>query len=307
MRQCRVISSKLCSQIVEDLFRFACAGDDSESPISDLLLAGEPFVGPGKKDGSGQPALHHAVHMPAEHFRLLIFRVANRVHAEFTQDERPVFREILQAQQIAFEISLVVQVNVEAAEIAVLRQKKLRRRIARIREKHIRIGLAADSNQLLDEFRHTPHAQPAHHRAGNLVADEIPEDRWMPAIRGHRLFHHRDDLFPRLPAQELDMFRPGQRDENAHARRRATIQEPERRDVIDPDDVQSRFPHLREVALHLCGRAEVMPFRVRSEGPVGYALNEEFLVAFEKKFCDRANRGRGSKAHSGSLIVQAAR
>ena len=129
----------------------------------------------------------------------------------------------------------------------------------------------------------------------------------MTAIRGHRRSNHRDDLMPRLPAQELDMFRPGQRDENAHSRRRATIQEPERRDVIDPDDVQSDFAHLREIALHLIARAEVMPFRVRFERPVGDALDEKFSVAFEEKFRDRANRARGSKAHSGSLIVQAAR
>jgi hypothetical protein len=103
------------------------------------------------------------------------------------------------------------------------------------------------------------------------------------------------------------MFRPGQRDQNAHFRGRAAIQEPERRDVIDPDDIQSCFPHLHKIALDLIARAEVMPFRVRFERPVGDALHEEFSIAFEEKFRDRANRARGSGTHSGSLIVQAMR
>lgn len=102
------------------------------------------------------------------------------------------------------------------------------------------------------------------------------------------------------------MFRPRQRDENAYSRRGTTIQKPERRDVIDPNDVQSCFPHLREIAFHLITRAEVMPFRVRFKWPVGDAFNEEFSVAFEEKFRDSANRARGSGAHSGSSIVQAA-
>ena len=58
--------------------------------------------------------------------------------------------------------------------------------------------------------------------------------------------------------------------------------------------------HLREVAFHLSRRAEIMPFRVRFERAVGDALDEELAVAFEEEFGDRADRARGSGAHSGS-------
>ena len=51
----------------------AIARDESKRPIGDFLLAGVPFVGPGKKDGAGESAFHHAVDMPAEHFGLLVF------------------------------------------------------------------------------------------------------------------------------------------------------------------------------------------------------------------------------------------
>ena len=49
-----------------------------------------------KKMVPATPHSHHAFEMPAEHFGLLLFRMANRVHAEFAEDERLVFREILQ-------------------------------------------------------------------------------------------------------------------------------------------------------------------------------------------------------------------
>ena len=112
--------------------------------------------------------------------------MADRIHAEFAQHERPIFREILQAKQVALEVALVVQVNVEAEEIDVLRKEKFRRRITRVGKENVRIGLAPDANEVLDEFRHAPHAEPAHHRARDFVADEITEDRRMTGMFGDR-------------------------------------------------------------------------------------------------------------------------
>src|SRR5436190_3937269 len=307
MGQRRVVSSELVAQSEERFLRLARPRHESESPIGDLLFSGEPFVGPGKKDGSSQAAFHDAIDMPAEHLGLLLLGMAYRVHAEFTQDEGPILGEILQAKEVALEVPLVVKINVKAGEIAVLRKEEFRRRIARVGKKHVWIDLAPDSNQLLDELRHPFYAKPADHRARDLVAHEITEDRGMTAIHRDLRSNHLDDLAARLAAQKLDMFGPGQRNEDTHSCGGAAIQKPNRRDVINPDDVEPCFPHLREIALHLGARAEVMAFRVRLERPVGNALDEKFPVVFEEKFRDRANRARRSSAHSGSLIVQAAR
>ena len=81
--------------------------------------------------------------MPAEHFGLFLFAMADRVHPEFAQHERLFFREILQAEQVTFEVALVVQVNVEAVEIDVLREEIFRRRITRVGKENVRIGLRA--------------------------------------------------------------------------------------------------------------------------------------------------------------------
>ena len=76
----------------ECLLWFALAGDESECPIGNFLLAGEPFVGPREEDGSCKAAPHYAFGMPAEHLRLFVFTVADRIHSELAQYQRLVFR-----------------------------------------------------------------------------------------------------------------------------------------------------------------------------------------------------------------------
>src|SRR5205807_2413897 len=100
MRQGGVVLAELVPQEKERLLWFALARDQTERPISDLLSAGEPFIGPSKEDRPGQPAFHDAVDVPAEDVGLLVLRVADGVHAEFAEDERAIFGEILQAQEV---------------------------------------------------------------------------------------------------------------------------------------------------------------------------------------------------------------
>src|SRR5215831_7397238 len=98
MRRRQIVSSELFLNRVERLLRLALARDDAERPVGNLLAAGEPFVRPGEKNRSGKTAFHHAVDVPAKHFRLLLLRMPDRVHAEFAQDKRMLASEILQPQ-----------------------------------------------------------------------------------------------------------------------------------------------------------------------------------------------------------------
>ena len=109
-----------------------------------------------------------------------------------------------------------------------------------------------------------------------------------------------------LPTKKLHMFGPGQSDQNAHARRRATIQKPARRHVIDANDVDPEFAHLREVTARLLVRAEVMAFRIRFERPVGDALDEKFPVAFEEELGERTDADGRSLTHEELFLVQRA-
>src|SRR4030095_3077240 len=98
------------------------ASHQSECPIRNFLLAGVPFVGPGKENRTGESAFDHAVDMPAQHVRLLVLSVPDRLHPKFAKDKRTLLGEILQSEEITLEVALLVQVNIEAKEIDVLRQ-----------------------------------------------------------------------------------------------------------------------------------------------------------------------------------------
>src|SRR5215475_15980624 len=123
MRRSRIVSTELFLNRIERLLRLAVARDDTESPVRNLLPARKPFVRPGKENRSGQTAFHHAIDVPAEHFGLLLLRMPDRIHAKFTEDERMLAGEILQPQQIPFEIALVVKINVETGKIGILRKQ----------------------------------------------------------------------------------------------------------------------------------------------------------------------------------------
>src|SRR6516164_5440609 len=168
------------------LFWLALARDDAERPIRNFLAAREPFVRPGEKNRSSQTAFHHAVDVPAKHFGLLLLRVPDRVYPEFTEDERMLAGEILQPQQIALEVALVVKINIETGKIGVLRKQIFGGRIRRVRKERVRIDPTSDLYQFLDELDHSARAEPTRHRAGDFVADQVTKDRRMAGVRLNR-------------------------------------------------------------------------------------------------------------------------
>ena len=95
MRQSRVVLAEFVPKEKEGLLWFARARDQPERPVGDLLPAGEPFVSPGKENGAGQTAFHHAIDMPAKHFGLLVLGMSDGIHTEFTENERMLASEIL--------------------------------------------------------------------------------------------------------------------------------------------------------------------------------------------------------------------
>src|SRR5207237_8383986 len=121
-----------------------------------FVTAGKPFVRPGKQNRPGQPTFCDAFHVPAEHFGLFVLRMTNRVHSKLAKNERTFASQILQTQKIAFEIALIVEINVEAKEIDILRQQIFRGRISRVRKKNIGIRRAPDSNEMHDELDKPP-------------------------------------------------------------------------------------------------------------------------------------------------------
>ena len=69
MRKHGVVLPELFAQGMKRFFWLPIARDKSECPISDLLFAGVPFVGPGKENGASESTFDHAIDMPARAFR----------------------------------------------------------------------------------------------------------------------------------------------------------------------------------------------------------------------------------------------
>src|ERR1044072_2417474 len=92
------------------------------------------------------------------------------VHAELPQNERMLTREILQTQQVTFEVTLIVKVNVKTAKIGILRQQILGGRVSGVRKKRLRIDRTTYPDQLLNEFDYPARTEPAGHGARNFIA-----------------------------------------------------------------------------------------------------------------------------------------
>src|SRR5205085_7794126 len=102
--------------------------------------------------------------------------------------------QILQSQKIAFEVALIVQINVEAEKVDILRQQIVGRRISRVGKKNVRINRASDAHQIFDELSDTAHAEPAGHRARDLVADEITKHGRIANVTTHRAANRSRDF-----------------------------------------------------------------------------------------------------------------
>src|SRR5579864_5139669 len=143
---------------------------------------------------------------------------------------------------------------------------------------------------MFDKLDDLPNAKPTGHRARYFVADQITENGRISAVPFHRRPHHPRYLVPDFSvAQKFDVLFPRQGDEHTHSEGGALFEEPLRRWMINPDNVQSDFTHQSKIRIRLFRAAEIISIRVRFERPVGHAFDEEFAVAFEKEFRGRAN------------------
>ncbi len=114
--------------------------------------------------------------------RLLLLRMADRVHAEFGEDERLVAGEILQAAEVAGEVLLAMEVDVVAVEIDLARQQVFGRRKVCVGGEGEGIVLLDDAHERVEEFLHAPRAVPADEVGRDFVVDEEAEHGGMAGI-----------------------------------------------------------------------------------------------------------------------------
>src|SRR6185369_13258218 len=104
---------------------FPFASGQTHAPILDLTLIAKPIVRETKNECAGQALPESALNRPAEDFAFLAFAFAQGIHPKLAQDQRSCLRQHLQTGEIIFKRLAVMQINVEAMKIDVLRPQKL--------------------------------------------------------------------------------------------------------------------------------------------------------------------------------------
>ena len=156
---------------------------------------------------------------------------------------------------------------------------------------------------MLNEFRDTTDAKPANHLRRDFIADEVSKNCWMIMVRFDRASYGTSDFSARaFISQKFDMLCPWQCDEHAQTSGAASIEEPERRRMVNAHHVEAEIPNICEISGSSFGRTEVIATRIRFERSVSDAFNKEFPVVFEEEFCDGADWLRGRGAHSGCSL-----
>ena len=108
----RRAGAELCLQSVESLLWFPILRDEAEFPVRHFISSGEPLVRPGEKNRPCRAALHDDIEVPVEHFGLPVLAVAQRVHAEFAEDQRLFLGDVLQPREVALEVRAPFEIHI---------------------------------------------------------------------------------------------------------------------------------------------------------------------------------------------------
>src|ERR1700685_4485325 len=117
----------------------------------------------------------------------MLLALANRVHAGFAEHQRQLARLSHQMSEVAAEVLLAMQIDVERNEIEKTQIEIFRRRIVRVSEQRARIDLFTEVAQLGEKTADRAGTVPAHDIRANLVADAVGGDRLAELAR----FEHR--------------------------------------------------------------------------------------------------------------------
>ena len=279
----------------------------TEGPVGDLRAAGEPVVGPGEDEGAGHARLEAGADHPGEQLGLPVGALAQRVDAELGQHERLVLGDVLEPREVAAEVDLAVEVDVEGDEVdevghvEVLGGRKVG--VAHQRGGRALLHLVAQRAQ---EVAHAIGSVPAHDVGRHLVADEEAEERGMVAAGLARGAHGAADLRHQgLVVEEADVLRPRDGDQHAQPVLGGAVEEPARRHGEGAEAVHAELRHEPEVGLQrrLVGKGKAVPGD--PERPVGDAAQVELVVAHEEELAPDGGR-RVVERRSGGALRQRA-
>ncbi len=270
---------------VERRFRRSVAGGQPELPIGNIASVLVPFVGETEYDRPGDASAEGGLNLPFERFAFERLALAQAVHPEFSQHQRFGIGNHLQTGEVILEGALLVQIDIEANEIDVLRAQKLRRRIISEGAEALRIHFLGDADQFVQKILNRLRAAPTDDVRRQFVDDTVCEDRGMPgtgfdggADGGPGLFLQRRRI------QKTDMLAPRNVNEQFKPELFRNIQQPARRHIIYAQKIRAEPANLLEVPLNVRAIRKRVPFRVGPERAISQALEIEFRLAHAKEF-----------------------
>ena len=240
------------------------------------------------------PPRNAAFDLPLQHFRLAGLAFAQRVDAEFAQQQRLGFGQHLQAREVVLERLPLVQIDVEAEEVHALRAQKFRGRIIGEGAEALRVRPLGFVDQVINEVGDRPRAAPAHDVRRNLVGDAEGEDRRMTRAGEDGPAHRFARLGPLLRrVQETEVLVPRNVDEHLEFVLGGQVEKPLGRDVIDADEVGPEFADLGKVRRRLFRRGKRLARGIRRKRTVRHALDVELLFAEPEELAVHAHAWPG--------------
>ena len=232
---------------------------------------------------------------------LAVLALPPAVRPRLGQQQRPVAGEVLQAGEVAPQVRLGVQVDVERADVEERQRQVLGRRVVHVGQERLRGRRLHVVVELANEALDPGLPVPPDDGGGNLVAEGEDEGG---GVAG-QLADPRDDVFADAAAEvgvveERDVLRPGQADHHAQPVTRGRVEEVRVGRGVGADGVQAGFAHLGEVVRDDGGGWELASRRVRREGAVGDALDGEAPVPDGQELAvDDGARLGGGGGHGG--------
>ena len=272
---------------LEGLLRGPVGAGQSEGPVLDQAAVVPPLVAEGINHHPGAAGAEGALDLPSEDLRLDGLALPDGVHAELPKHQRLGVRQHLEPGEVVLERLPLVQVDVVTEEIDRFRPEELGG--GEIAESAEELGVLGfrGRHKAVDEGLDRRGPAPADDVGGDLVHHAQCEHGGMRGADAGRFADDLDGVVPGLlRIQEAQVPVPRDVEQEAQVVLVGQVEEPPRRNVVDPQQVGPERADPLEISKGGFRGGEgdaVRPWRERTVGhPLGMELppveTEEFPV-----------------------------
>ena len=250
--------------------------DESERPVVDRLATSPPLVRPREGDRPARAARECRAELHRRQRCLPLRAFPDGVRTRLGQQQGPAPRHVVELGDVGAERRLVVQVDVEGADVEPRQIQEVGRRVVDVGDQRVGRGGLGILVELPEEGLDATVAVPTHDAGGDLVADGREQHGGMAGHPPHLLRHPAPDLGrqPRV-VEKGDVLRPRDPGDHPQVLPRRLVEHRLGRRGVGADGVDAGLAHPREVAGD-GGRVRVLAaVRVRRERPVRHALDQE--------------------------------